>query len=179
MTGFFALLYDAHLEAESSCCLSLCWEPGSCPGVLFSTHMGLHVGACGLRPAQAYILALAWVGSLEGVGSFIIRRAVGLAGSAVHLFPKTSWFCPILGSLYFLQHWFYRCCALKFLCVHLLIRTSYFVPKWHALKIISHTPCPGRMQQSPYIPKRWFFIEVHHSWNLFPSNLPFPAWTFQ
>lgn len=36
---FFAWLSDAHLEVGSSCCLSLCWEPGSLPwSPLFYAH---------------------------------------------------------------------------------------------------------------------------------------------
>lgn len=117
-----------------------------------------------------------WAGSLEGVGSFTIRRPVGLPGSVlVHLFPETSWLCPNYSLILFLPT-SVLCHALKFLCVHLLFRTSNSGPKVYALKIISHAQClcnwvlicPTSDSSSSFV--------VPETWS--PSLSPH-AWTFQ
>lgn len=97
-----------------------------------------------------------WAGNLEGVGSFTIRRAVHLSGSAaLHLLPETSGVCPSIVSLF--PPTSVLLCS-KFLRVHLLNWMSYSVLKLCALKIISHSPCPVPVQLSPYIPNPWLFI---------------------
>lgn len=118
-----------------------------------------------------------WAGSLEGVGSFVIRRAGDVSGSVVHLLAETSWFCPSIDSLCFFQLW--SCwVVLSSSCVHLLICTSYSVPKLYALKINSHTRSPVLVQLSPSVPKLWLFIEVHNPWNLFPAKSAFSFLNF-
>lgn len=113
---FFAWLYDAHLEVGSSCCLSLCREGGPCPAVLCSTHMALRVWACGLRPAQAYILALAL--SWESGRSWLIRNQKSWGCLWVCSSPL-SWDQLVLSQYrlpLFLPTLVLLCWALKFLC---------------------------------------------------------------
>lgn len=176
---FFAWLSDARLEVGSSCCLSLCWEPGSLPwGPLFHAHGSTCLGLW-LRPARAYIPApaLSW----ETGRSWLIhsQRAVNLPESLVHPFPETIMFCPHYRLTQFPPTSVLLSCALKFLCVHLLIWTSYSVPKLYVLKTITHAPYPVPMQLSPHILNPGLFIWVCNPWNLIFRNQSFLAWTSQ
>lgn len=118
-----------------------------------------------------------WAGNLEGDGSFAIRRAVDLSGAVdLHLFPETSWVC-LCYSLPVSSHFSSAVLHSKFLCVHLIIWTSYSAPKWCALKIISHSPPQHCATASLY---SWLLILHLASQTLKPNvfsclNLPMGA----